>query len=347
LDHLLDGVDPAGTAVDLMDGRMKAGSATRGAERDRLCAARVLRTEAEALASLADALDARFAHAIELLDAIDGRVIVTGMGKSGHVARKIAATLASTGTPAQFVHPGEASHGDLGMITRKDAVIALSNSGETSELTDILAYTRRYGIPLIAMTRRSRSTLGDQADVALVLPQSPEACPLGLAPTTSTTMMMALGDAIAVALLERRGFSAADFKVFHPGGSLGRQLLRVVDVMHRDGAVPLAAEDTPMGEALLVMTAKSFGCVGITDSEGRLVGVVTDGDLRRHMAPGLLAERAGAVMTLAPKTIRPGALAVEALGVMNDRAITSLFVTEDGRPIGIVHIHDCLRAGVA
>lgn len=359
LNHLLDTVAPAEapaeTASEIgraaLPGALEPSpaepSAARAADRDRRCAARVLRTEAEALTALADSLDGAFGRAIEILAGVEGRVVVTGMGKSGHVSRKIAATLASTGTPAQFVHPGEASHGDLGMITRKDAVIALSNSGETAELADILAYTRRHAIPLIAMTRRARSALGEQADVALVLPQSPEACPLGLAPTTSTTMMMALGDAIAVALLERRGFSAADFKLFHPGGSLGRQLLRVSDVMHRAESLPLVDEATPMAEALLVMTAKSFGCVGITGADGRLLGIVTDGDLRRHMTPGLLGARAGEVMTRDPKTIRPGALAVEALGVMNDRAITSLFVTEDGRPMGILHIHDCLRAGIA
>ncbi|WP_207480510.1 KpsF/GutQ family sugar-phosphate isomerase [Arenibaculum pallidiluteum] len=322
-------------------------SSGRDGDADRRVAVRVLGTEAEALQALAESLDGSFSRAVCLLAGIEGRVTVTGMGKSGHVARKIAATLASTGTPAQFVHPAEASHGDLGMITAADAVIALSNSGETTELSDIVAYTRRFGIPLIGMTRRARSSLAEQADVALLLPQTPEACPLGLAPTTSTTMMMALGDAIAVALLERRGFSAADFQVFHPGGSLGRQLLRVLDVMHSGEALPLVGEDTPMGEALLVMSAKSFGCVGVVNGEGRLVGIVTDGDLRRHMSPRLLEERAADVMTRDPKTIRAGALAAEALGLMNARTITSLFVTDEGRPVGILHIHDCLRAGVA
>jgi arabinose-5-phosphate isomerase len=269
------------------------------------------------------------------------------MGKSGHVARKIAATLASTGTPAQFVHPAEASHGDLGMIAASDAVLALSNSGDTAELGDIVAYAARFRIPLVAMTRRAPSVLAEAADVALVLPATEEACPLGLAPTTSTTMMLALGDAIAVALLERKGFSSEDFKVFHPGGRLGRRLLRVADIMHGGSAVPLVPRGAPMSEAVLVMTAKSFGCVGVTEA-GRLAGIVTDGDLRRHMESDLLARAVEEVMTASPKTIGPGALAAEALGIMNERAITSLMVVdEERRPLGILHIHDCLRAGIA
>jgi arabinose-5-phosphate isomerase len=269
------------------------------------------------------------------------------MGKSGHVARKIAATLASTGTPAQFVHPAEASHGDLGMVAAGDAVLALSNSGDTAELSDIVAYAARVRIPLVAMTRRSPSPLADAADVALVLPATEEACSLGLAPTTSTTMMLALGDAIAVALLERKGFSAEDFKIFHPGGRLGRRLLRVADVMHEGSAVPLVPRGTPMSEAVLVMTAKSFGCVGVTE-DGRIAGIVTDGDLRRHMEDDLLARRVEEVMTPRPKTIEAGALAAEALGIMNEHAITSLMVVDEKRrPVGILHIHDCLRAGIA
>ncbi|QQP92551.1 KpsF/GutQ family sugar-phosphate isomerase [Skermanella sp. TT6] len=310
-------------------------------------AGRVLRLEAEALIDLAAGLDAGFGRAVGLLGRITGRVVVTGMGKSGHVARKIAATLASTGTPALWVHPGEASHGDLGMIGKDDAVIALSNSGDTAELADIVAYAKRFRIPLIGITRRAHSSLAEQSDVALILPSSPEACPLGLAPTTSTTMMMALGDALAVALLERRGFSAADFKVFHPGGQLGRQLLRVTELMHREAELPLAPLDIRVCDAILVMTAKSFGCVGLTGPDGRLAGIITDGDLRRHMNPDLLGRPAASVMTADPKTIRPSALAGEALGIMNAMAITSLFVTDDGRPVGIIHIHDCLRAGVA
>jgi arabinose-5-phosphate isomerase len=310
-------------------------------------AQRVLRVEADALMDLAAGLDASFARSVGLLAGITGRVVVTGMGKSGHIARKIAATLASTGTPALWVHPGEASHGDLGMIGHDDAVIALSNSGDTAELCDIVAYAKRFRIPLIGITRRAYSSLAEQSDVALILPPSPEACPLGLAPTTSTTLMLALGDALAVALLERRGFSAADFKVFHPGGQLGRQLLRVTEMMHTDGELPLAPLDIKVSEAILIMTAKRFGCVGLTGRDGKLEGIITDGDLRRHMNPDLLSLPAEAVMTANPKTIRPSTLAGEALGIMNAMAITSLFVTDEGRPVGIIHIHDCLRAGVA
>ncbi|MBX6366383.1 MAG: KpsF/GutQ family sugar-phosphate isomerase [Rhodospirillales bacterium] len=310
-------------------------------------ARRVLLAEKRGLEALAASLDASFAAAIEVFAAVRGRVVVTGMGKSGHVARKIAATLASTGTPAQFVHPGEASHGDLGMIASGDAVLALSNSGETAELDDIIAYATRFRIPLVAMTRRAKSVLAEAADVALVLPATEEACPLGLAPTTSTTMMLALGDAIAVALLERKGFSSDDFKIFHPGGRLGRRLLRVAEIMHAGDAVPLVPRGTPMSEAVLVMTAKSFGCVGVTQG-GRLAGIVTDGDLRRHMEKDLLARPVEEVMTANPKTIDAGALAAEALAIMNEHAITSLMVVdEERRPQGILHIHDCLRAGVA
>jgi arabinose-5-phosphate isomerase len=310
-------------------------------------ARRVLLVEKRGLEALAARLDESFAAAIEIFAATRGRIVVTGMGKSGHIARKIAATLASTGAPAQFVHPGEASHGDLGMIAAGDAVLALSNSGETSELGDIVAYAARFRIPLVAMTRRSPSVLAEAADIALVLPATEEACPLGLAPTTSTTMMLALGDAIAVALLERKGFSSEDFKVLHPGGKLGRRLLRVADIMHAGDAVPVVPEGTAMSEAVLVMTAKSFGCVGVMAGD-RLAGIVTDGDLRRHMQSDLLARNVDEVMTPAPKTIGPAALAAEALGLMNEHAITSLMVVDDERrPVGILHIHDCLRAGVA
>jgi arabinose-5-phosphate isomerase len=316
--------------------------------RDIEAARRVIATEIAGLAALAKSLDRAFVEAIETLSRATGRVIVTGMGKSGHVARKIASTLASTGTPALFVHPGEASHGDLGMIAPGDAVIALSNSGDTAELAAILAYTRRYRIPLVAMTRRPESALAEAADVALVLPASAEACTLGLAPTTSTTMMLALGDAIAVALLERKGFSTEDFQTLHPGGQLGQQLLRVADVMHEGAAVPLVKRGASMAETILIITAKSFGCAGVVDEAGRLIGVVTDGDLRRHMGSALLAELVETVMTPTPKTIRPQALAAEALGQMNAQAITSLFVVDDTwHPLGILHIHDCLRAGVA
>lgn len=315
---------------------------------DRIVGERVLRLEAAALVQLAESLDRRFAAAVELLAGAAGRVIVTGIGKSGHVARKIAATLASTGTPALFLHPSEASHGDLGMVARDDVILALSNSGGTAELADTVAYAKRFSLPLIAITSRAPSPLADQSDVVLLLPNAAEACPMGLAPTTSTTLMLALGDALAVALLERRGFSAEQFRVFHPGGALGRRLVKVGDIMHGGDAIPLIAPEAAMSEALLVITAKGFGCVGVVDPRGRLAGIVTDGDLRRHMAPDLLARTAGAIMTPSPLTIRAGALAVEALKVMNDRQITGLFVTDDaGRPVGFIHMHDCLRAGIA
>ena len=245
-----------------------------------------------------------------------------------------------------FVHPAEASHGDLGMITNADALIVLSNSGETSELSDMVHYAKRFEIPLIAIVGRPRSTLGDAASVTLVLPETPEACPLGLAPTTSTTMMVALGDALAVALLERKGFTEEDFQLFHPGGKLGQRLIRVGDIMHDGEAVPLVDADTAMSEALIVMTAKSFGCVGVTDAEGRLVGVVTDGDLRRHMKTDLLDRTVKTVMTASPLSIRPSALAAEAVRIINERKITSLFVVDKDQPIGILHVHDCLRAGL-
>lgn len=309
---------------------------------------RVLEQEAKALNALAAQLDGPFAQAVERIFALDGRVVVTGMGKSGHVARKIAATFASTGTPALFVHPGEASHGDLGMITAQDAVLALSNSGEAPELAAILAYTRRFAIPLIAITSKPDSTLARAADLGLILPDEPEACPMGLAPTTSTTMMLALGDAVAIALMERRGFGADDYRIFHPGGQLGKVLLRVADLMHTGEHVPLIAPDRPMSEAILVMTKFGFGCVGVVDADGALIGIVTDGDLRRHMGDGLMSTPVSAVMTRNPKTIHPGALAAEALGTMNrsKHPFTALLVVEDGKPIGIVNVHDLLRVGV-
>ncbi|MGE0715307.1 MAG: SIS domain-containing protein [Alphaproteobacteria bacterium] len=304
--------------------------------------------EIAGLEALAAGLGQPFVAALDVFAAATGRVVVTGMGKSGHVARKIAATMASTGTPALFVHPAEASHGDLGMIAAGDAVLALSNSGETPELADIVGFTRRFRIPLVAMTRRRPSTLADAADVALVLPAVEEACPLGLAPTTSTTQMLALGDAIAVALLERRGFSDADFRVLHPGGKLGRRLLRVADLMHGGDEVPVCAPDAPMADAILQMTAKTFGIVGIVGADGKLVGVITDGDLRRHMGPAILARTAEAVMTRTPRTIGPDALAAEALGFMSDAKIYCVFVVDAARrPVGVLRIHDILRAGVA
>jgi arabinose-5-phosphate isomerase len=311
-------------------------------------ARRVLHLEAQGLAALADSLGRPFVKALDLIVGIGGRVVVTGIGKSGHVARKIAATLSSTGTPAFFVHPAEASHGDLGMITERDLLLALSNSGETAELADLVAYTKRFAIPLVVVTAKPDSALAEAATVALVYPTADEACPMGLAPTTSTTMMLALGDALAVALLERKGFSADDFRVLHPGGRLGRRLLKVGDIMHTGTAIPILSGDEKVADAILVMTAKSFGCVGIVDRGGRLVGVITDGDLRRHIADARFLERKAAdVMTKGGKTTRTDTLASEAVRIMNASKITNLFVVEDRRPVGILHIHDCLRAGVA
>lgn len=314
---------------------------------DLAAARRVLRLEAEALRNMSDALDGSFSEALEILFAVTGRVVVTGMGKSGHIARKISATLASTGTPSHYVHPAEASHGDMGMITRSDAVLALSNSGETPELGDLVDYCRRFRIPLIAITGKPGSTLASNSDCALILPAVAEACPMGLAPTTSTTAMLAMGDALAVTLLERRGFTTEDFQVLHPGGKLGQGLLRVNDIMHDGDELPLTGPDAAMSDVLLTMTNKRFGCVGVVDTNGHLAGIVTDGDLRRHMSNDLLNSTAGEVMTGSPKTIRLGALASEALGTMNDNTITALFVVDSGAPVGILHIHDCLRAGIA
>ena len=309
---------------------------------------RVIGTEAAALALLADSLGDAFVRAVDLLMAVRGRVIVSGMGKSGHIARKIEATLASTGAPSFFVHPAEASHGDLGMITPADVVMLLSNSGETAELADLIAYTRRFAIPLIGVAGRADSTLLRAADVALVLPAAPEACAVGLAPTTSTTMTLALGDALAVTLMEQRRFTPEQFRGFHPGGKLGARLATVGQLMHGGADVPVIEPGASMGDALLVMSGKGFGVVGVLDAAGDLAGIVTDGDLRRNL-DGLLGKRVDEVMTRNPRTIPSTALASEALGVMNGAKITSLFVTRPEaprRPVGILHVHDCLRAGV-
>jgi arabinose-5-phosphate isomerase len=312
-------------------------------------ARRVIETEARGLAALSASVGDAFTDAVGLILDAKGRVIVSGMGKSGHVGRKIAATLASTGTPAQFVHPAEASHGDLGMITREDVVLVLSNSGETSELSDVIAHTRRFSIPMIGIASRADSTLLRQADVAIVLPPAEEACGTGNVPTTSTTMTLALGDALAVALMEHRNFTPEHFRDFHPGGRLGAKLARVRDLMHTGAALPLVAEDVTMAEALLTISSKGFGVVGVTGPAGALTGIITDGDLRRHM-DGLLSHRAGEVMTRHPVTISPEALAGKALAEMNARRITCLFAVDpacEGQPEGLIHIHDCLRAGVA
>ena len=290
---------------------------------------------------------AAFDEAVRRLKAVSGRVIVTGIGKSGHVAQKIAATFASTGTPSFFVHPSEASHGDLGMITQSDLILALSWSGETVELKPIITYSRRFAVPLIAITSQASSALGQQADIVLQLPRVKEACPHGLAPTTSTTIQLAIGDSLAIALLDARGFTALDFKIFHPGGSLGAQLKFVADLMHKGERLPLVRESIVMSEALVIMTEKSFGCLGVVDGAGKLIGMITDGDLRRHMGPELIKASAKDIMTKKPNTIAPNMLASAALERFNSLKRTQMFVVEGGKPVGIVHVHDLLRAGVA
>lgn len=316
-------------------------------------ARRVLRTEGEALLALAAFLGQSFEDAVDMILMAEGRVIVTGMGKSGHVGRKIAATLASTGTPAFFVHPAETSHGDMGMIVRGDVVLALSNSGEAKELLDLIEYTRRFAIPLIGITSRPESNLGQKSDIALLLPGCPEACPIGLAPTTSTTMTMALGDAIAIALLEKKGFTAKDFKIYHPGGKLGQQLMRVSEIMHTGDGLPVAPETVSVKEAVKIISEKGFGTVALVNEKGALAGIITDGDIRRNLRDGLLGLQARAIMTRAPRTASPDMLVAEAMAVMNDlrntfRKITALIVVDaENRPVGLLHLHDCLRAGFA
>ena len=314
-------------------------------------ALRTLATErdgiGELIAAIGNELGDRFAAAVERIAAASGRVIVSGMGKSGHVARKIAATLASTGTPALYVHPAEASHGDLGMIQPVDVILALSWSGETTELADLIGYAKRFRVPLVAITSSASSTLGRQADVCLALPKAKEACPNGLAPTTSTTMQLALGDALAVALLEQRGFTAEHFRVFHPGGKLGAMLKHVGDIMHRGDRLPIVPVGTVMADALAVQSEKSFGCVIVVDHQGDLAGIVTDGDVRRHMSGDLLQRRVEEVMTPSPTTITPDMLLGEALEIIESRKRGALIVAEGMRPIGLVHVLDLLRAGVA
>lgn len=311
------------------------------------CAKQVIEQEIVGLQHVIDSLGEAFVKSVDILSNLKGRVIVTGMGKSGHVGNKIAATLASTGTPAFFVHPGEASHGDLGMITKDDVVLALSNSGETAELQDIIYYCKRFQIPLIAMVRRKSSMLVEAATAALVLPDVPEASPVN-APTTSTTMMMALGDAIAVALLKKKGFSKEDFGLLHPGGKLGKSFIKIESLMHKERELPMVNQDAKMSEVLIEMTAKGLGCAGVIDKSGALIGMITDGDLRRHMQSDLLNLPAALVMTKNPLTISPSALAIEVLGILNAKQITNIFVVDKNqKPVGIIHIHDLLRAGVA
>lgn len=308
-------------------------------------ARRVLQIEADALREMADGLNDSFVQAVDLLLGAKGRIIVSGMGKSGHVGRKIAATLASTGTPAHFVHPAEASHGDLGMVTRDDVALMLSNSGETPELMSLIAYTARNGIPMIAIASKPDSTLMRAADVALTLPSAPEACPMGLAPTTSTTATLALGDALAVALMERRDFRPENYKMLHPGGTLGAKLQKVEAIMRGKGELPLVPRETPMVEVLLTIGKYALGVAGVVE-DGKLIGVISDGDVSRNI-DGLREKTAAEIMSKAPKTIAGDALLQEAVEVMNRHKITMLFVTADQEPLGAIHIHDCLRAGVS
>jgi arabinose-5-phosphate isomerase len=329
---------------------MAKSSATDHATAAVQSALRTLDAEASGVAAITAALQSDlggpFGEASELIRNAKGRLIVTGLGKSGHVARKIAATLASTGTPAFFVHAAEASHGDLGMITADDVILALSWSGEQPEMKNLITYAKRFRIAVIAMTAERESTLSQAADIALTLPKAREACPHNLAPTTSSLMLLALGDALAIALLEGRGFTSVDFSVLHPGGKLGAMLKYTRDLMHHGDAVPLKALGTRMSDALVEMSSKGFGCVGITDARGSIIGIVTDGDLRRNMRPDLMTALVDDVMTRNPKTISRDLLASEALEILNSSKITALIVTDAGKPVGIVHLHDILRAGV-
>lgn len=312
-------------------------------------AKQTIEREIEALKVMENELDGTLSQVLDVLENTKGRVIITGMGKSGHIARKISATMASTGTPSFFLHPGEASHGDLGMITAEDSVIAISNSGESKELSDILVYCRRFGVPLIAITKNAESSLGKNSDYVLKLPANREACPLGLAPMSSTTATLVMGDILSADLMVRRGFTEADFKLRHPGGKLGSVLRHVSDIMHTGDEMPIIHDNAIMQEALMTMSAKMLGCVGIVNDAGELVGMITDGDLRRWMSPELISEKVGKVMTKNPRTIGPDILIAEAVNIMNNtgRGITNLFVLQDKKPVGVIHIHDCLKAGVS
>ena len=317
-------------------------------DKDIVSAQQTIDKEIDALKIMRDNLNGDLIKALDVMQNIKGRVIVTGMGKSGHIGAKIAATLASTGTPSFFVHPAEASHGDLGMLTEEDCVLAISNGGESKELSDIIVYCKRYGIPLISMTKNPDSSLGKAGDYLLRLPDCGEACPLGLAPTSSTTATAVMGDILAVCLLERKGFSKTDFKQRHPGGKLGAFLQKVSDLMHTGDAMPLVQDTADMQAAMLEMTSKMLGCVGIIDKDNHLLGIITDGDLRRFMSDDILHKKAIEVMTRNPKTTTADKLVAEAVNIMNGKKITQLFVIdENNHPLGLIHLHDCLHAGVA
>lgn len=306
----------------------------------------IIEMEIKGLEAVRDSLNETFTQAIDIMYNTKGKIIVTGMGKSGHIGSKIAATLASTGSPAFFIHPAEASHGDLGMLDKEDTVLAVSYSGETKELGDIVHYCRRYGIKLLSIVSNPQSTLARNSDVAIIIPKTEEACPFGLAPTTSTTQTLAIGDALAMVLLDKKGFSRDEFRDRHPGGKLGQILIKVKDLMHTGAGIPLVRSGSLMSEALIEMSAKSLGCTGVIDENGFLIGVITDGDLRRKMSADLLSMTVDEIMTKSPKTISENALAAEALALMNKHSITGLFVMEDDKPIGIIHVHDCMNAGV-
>jgi len=309
-------------------------------------ARRVIEVEAQALAAFADRMPADTTAAVDLILSRKGRLIVSGIGKSGHIGRKIAATMASTGTPSFFVHPAEASHGDLGMVTPDDTCLLISNSGETAELGDIIAHCVRFKVPILGISKQADSTLMRAATCRLTLPDLPEACSIGMAPTTSTTLTLALGDALAVALMEARSFKPEHFRTYHPGGKLGARLAKVAQLMHGESSLPLVSESQPMDEVIVVMTSRGFGVAGMVDEAGFITGVISDGDLRRNMS-GLLTRRASDVATRNPRTVKVGTLAAEALAIMNEFKIGALFaVDDDGRPVGILHVHDCLRAGV-
>lgn len=315
---------------------------------DRISAIKTIDSEIETINSLKDSVKSEdLTKALDFMQNSSGRIIITGMGKSGHIARKIAASLASTGTPSFFVHPAEASHGDLGMITEDDVVIAISNSGESRELIDILNYCKRFGIKLIAITKNKESSLGKAGNVVLELPNNGEACPLGLAPTSSTTATLVLGDILTIGMIERKGFSKEDFNDRHPGGKLGSILKRVSDLMHTGQEMPILDENANMQAVLLEMTSKRLGCVGFVNTQGKLTGILTDGDLRRCLSAKILEEKACDLMTKNPKTITPNAMTAEALKIMHDKKITNLFVVENEKPVGVIHIHDLLNNGVA
>ncbi len=316
------------------------------ANSDIVSAKRTIDKEIETLRVMENELDISLTKALDMMQSASGRIILTGMGKSGHIAKKIAASLASTGTPSFFVHPAEASHGDLGMITEDDVIIAISNSGESKELVDILNYSKRFGIKLIAITKNPQSSLGKAGDIVLKLPDNGEACPLGLAPTSSTTATLVLGDVLTVAMIERKGFSKAQFNQRHPGGKLGSVLQKVSDLMHKGDEMPLLPSDANMHDTLLEMTSKRLGCVGFTDKSGMLIGILTDGDLRRCLSNDILTKRAYDVMTKNPKVISPESMATEAVKIMHDKKITNLFAVVDGKPVGVIHIHDCLDKGI-